>query len=1153
MRKLTFIFILLICGLINHANAQYIRTGISEKTMLQVKENTETGFVIKNSVAELGLATIMTDKGLFTKIEIQGYTSGNEVGKPQFPVLRNLIEIPYGATIKINIKNAEVKTYNLNTLGYTGKIIPNQASVFKSDKEKKALVINEEEYTKNQLLSLPLANVEYLGIMRGVRIARLNISPVQYNPVTNIIKVYTNIEAEIRFENADLSTTKAEKLRNYSVLFNSFESKLINTGVNTVFKDSITKYPVKYVIVSDPMFQTILQPFIQWKTKKGFKVIEAYTNNASVGTTTTSIKNYLQSLYNAGTQADPAPTYVLFVGDVAQIPAFSGTTGTHVSDLYYCEYTNDFFPEMYYGRFSAQTVSQLQSQIDKTLQYEKYLMPDNSFLNNVVMIAGVDASFGPVHANGQVNYGTSTYFNTANGYNCSSYLYPASQNSAAQIIQNVSNGVGFVNYTAHGGSDGWVDPSFNVTDVAGLQNESKYPLMVGNCCVTNKFDASECFGEALLRANKKGAIGYIGASNNTTWDEDYWWACGVGTVTANPTYASTGLGALDRIMHTHNEAFSEWYVSQGQMVNAGNLAVTQGSPSSYDYYWEIYHLMGDPSLMPYFKIPLVMTANYMPLLPLGNNSFTVNTEPFAYVALSMNGVLKGAALADSMGVAVVNIIPITIAGTADIVITKQNRQPIIASLPVATPTGPYISLNSYQLSDATGNNNQLADYSENININIDLKNIGIANCNNVTATISSSNPFITITDSTELFGTINAGNSKSVASAFTISIANLIQDQSVANIVLNIKDNANNNWNYNFNVILNAPVLNITRMIIEDASPANNNKRLDAGETATFKFEVKNTGHSDALNTMANLSSPTNFIAIANQNVNLNNFTKGSTTQVSYSVTANNNAQNGDTYLLNLNLNATPYSIQQSFNTLIGIMSEDFETANFTKFEWDTTYNNPWIISNTGAYEGSYCAKSAPINNDDTTAFSISIDVLTNDSISFYRKVSSENNYDYLNFYIDNERISRWAGSKAWARVAFPITPGHHLLSWLYIKDQSTISGSDCAWVDFIVFPAIQSFVSIDEPKIRVLNEVRIFPNPTTDFINLNFTLLEDNSVSLKIFNTNGQMVYKEEIGLQTSGKHSTSINTSYFSRGVYYISLQSENQIITQKLIITK
>ncbi|NVN93678.1 MAG: T9SS type A sorting domain-containing protein [Bacteroidetes bacterium] len=1155
MRKITFLSIILFSVSLYFTQAQVIKTGIAENSALILKENSETGFVVKNTLSELNFATVITDKGTFTRIELPGYTAGNEIGNPQFPVLRNLIEVPIGATISVNIKNAQVKTYNLNTLGYIGKLYPTQPPVSKSDDNKKELIYNTTEYSKNQLLSLPLVNVEQLGIMRGVRIARLNISPIQYNPVTNTIKVYTNIETEIRFDNADLAATKATKEKYYSPYFSSFQSKLLNNSTTPNTKDALSKYPVKYVIVSDPMFQTALQPFIQWKTKKGFKVIEAYTNNAAVGTTTTSIKAYLQSLYNAGTASDPAPTYVLFVGDVAQIPSFTGTTGSHKTDLYFCEYTGDFLPEMYYGRFSATNLTQLQPQIDKTLEYEQYLMPDKSFLNNVLMVAGVDATNAPTYGNGQVNYATSTYFNATYGFNCTSYLYPVSGSSASQIIQKVSDGIGFANYTAHGSSSGWADPSFSVSDVAGLKNQSKYPLMVGNCCVTNKFDETECFGEALLRANNKGAIGYIGASNNSYWDEDFWWACGVGTVSANPTYASTGLGALDRIMHSNGEPFSQWYVSQGQMVNAGNLAVTQGSPSYNHYYWEIYHLMGDPSLMPYFKIPQLLTANYMPLIPLGSNTFTINTEAYAYIGISMGGVLHGAALADSTGLAVVNIVPFTSAGTVDIVITKQNRQPLITSIPAASPTGPYVSLDSYQINDISGNNNSLADYGETIKLNINLKNIGIADDNSVNAVISSNNQYITIIDSTETFGIITAGNTKNINNAFTFKVANLIPDQNIASLTLKVTDASSNTWNYLINIVLNAPVLKILSMSIEDNTPANHNGRIDPNETSNIRFKVQNTGHSNANNAIINLTSTNNFISISNPNINISSLAKGTTTDVLYSVTANSSALNGANFGLTMSVIANPYATQETFNSMIGLMVEDFETSNFTKYDWDTASVSAWTIVNTGAYEGSYCAKSAAIGNSQSSAFSINLNVLGNDSVSFYRKVSSEPGYDFLNFTIDGNLIDKWSGENSWAKVSYPITTGNHLLSWVYEKDNSTVSGSDCAWVDFIVLPAIQTNIGVNIDEFSTENTVQlsIFPNPANDNINVSYKLQTNTDVSLKIFNANGQMIYDNDNGYKVAGSYSVGLNGLLLSKGVYLISLRTNNQVITRKLIITK
>ena len=103
---------------------------------------------------------------------------------------------------------------------------------------------------------------------------------------------------------------------------------------------------------------------------------------------------------------------------------------------------------------------------------------------------------------------------------------PDMPQASASIISNISEGTGLSNYTAHCGSNGWGDPSFNTSDVSTLQNFNEYGLVISNCCLPNKFDEPVCFGEALLRAEDKGAVGHIGASNNTYWDEDYWWAVG---------------------------------------------------------------------------------------------------------------------------------------------------------------------------------------------------------------------------------------------------------------------------------------------------------------------------------------------------------------------------------------------------------------------------------------------------------------------------------------------------------------------------------------------------------------------------------------------------------------------------------------------------
>jgi len=116
-------------------------------------------------------------------------------------------------------------------------------------------------------------------------------------------------------------------------------------------------------------------------------------------------------------------------------------------------------------------------------------------------------------------------------------------------------------------------------------------------------------------------------------------------------------------------------------------------------------------------------------------------------------------------------------------------------------------------------------------------------------------------------------------------------------------------------------------------------------------------------------------------------------------------------------------------------------------------------------YEGTYAARSGDIDHSQQTELIIEYRVLEDDSISFYRKVSSENNYDWLEFYIDNQRVGRWSGERDWARVAYPVEAGERTFRWVYKKDYVISEGQDCGWIDKITFPpkgATMAFAGFD-------------------------------------------------------------------------------------------
>jgi len=923
-----------------------IKLGKANATKFEVSKNRADGFQLKNSLAEIKLKEDNTKHGNFIKVNIDGLIKTFDVGSPELPVLSKLIEVPIGADVTINVLSYEEEVINLNEFGLDVKIIPAQASVSKSaDTDKIKFHKNEEIYSTNRFYKKEIAIFENSGIMRDKRFGRIEISPLQYNPVDNELIVLNNIVIDIKFTNS----TKSIDKNIYSSPYFSNNNLAINFKSDS--KEFINNTPVKYVIVSDRMFEETLQAFIDWKKKKGFNVVTAYTDE--IGFSKTEIHDYLEDLYNNPPEGESAPSFVLFVGDVEQIPAYTTTQTAlidnmgmdiyHVTDLYYCEYTGDRLPEVYYGRFSASSVAELQPQIKKTLTYEKYELPDPTYLGEAVMIAGEDPTFAPKHGNGAIRYATQNYINESNGLNTHIYLYKddsgvlSSNNpgAVASIHAKINEGVGLGNYTAHCEAAGWQDPAFKIYDINGLQNINKYGLLIGNCCLSNKFDENDCFGELIVQTPDKGAVAYIGASNSSFWDEDFWWGVGLGSISANPTYEGSELGAYDKLFHQNGEAKSDWFITQGQMIHGGNLAVEASSSNLRTYHWEIYHLMGDPSLMNYIGIPDEITVELQPQsIIVGMNSFIVNTIPNAYIAISLNGELLDVKISNDAGIAELTFDELTNIDVLDLVITAQNKIPYIEKINILPADRPYIINSEVIVNDSTQNNNGLAEYGENISLDVKLKNIAIIgsgfDAHNVVAVLSTEDQNVTILNNTDSIDIINAGIEELLNKAFNVSINNNVTDQHVVNFNLEITgdDGAQPyTWNTDFELVLNAPNLSIGELIIDDSEVGDNDGILDAGETANILIDAQNLGHADINNISALLTivSGSEWLTINNSNFSINELKANTNVNAVYNVTSAVGAIEGTPVKLRMDLkggNDEQYIIAGAKTISVGVIPE---------------------------------------------------------------------------------------------------------------------------------------------------------------------------------------------------------------------------------------
>ncbi len=778
---------------------------------MKMLDQDRAGMDVELNVGQVDFVPVTTPEGDFTLAKINYMGRSFNIGEPCLPVAGKIVEIPYGCELQAQVVNYDVQEYSLSDYGITAPLMPTQPSVSKSDDPADIpFEYNRTVYQTAGYYSLPMAQTEILGTLRDMRLARVAIAPVEYNPTENKLRVYNNITVRINFNNPDWNQTEAMRTKYYSPAFEPIYSLMLNgenfAGESRADSTDRTKYPIKYLIISDRMFEDQLQEFIDWKTKKGFVVVTAYTD--VIGTSTSAIKSYISSVYNAGTPEDPAPSFVLFVGDVQQIPAWSGSAGSHITDLKYCELTGDNLPEIYYGRFSAQSTAQLQPIIDKTLEYEQYLMPDPSYLAEVTLVSGVDASYASTYGNGQLNYGTNYYFNAAHGITPHVWLYPASNQSgaAAAIIQSVSDGVSLYNYTAHCSHTGHYNPPFETDDLPGLTNYHQYLLGIGNCCESNTFGTdygTDCFGEAFLKLQDKGGIGYIGGTNSTYWDEDYWWGVGYGPVVGSgPTYEQTTIGAYDGVFHDYgNPPVEKHYVANDAIIFAGDLAVSASGSSRTTYYWEIYTLMGDPSLMTYLGVPTENNVSHEATVLLTATSFTVQADPASYVGITFNGVLHGTGYIDESGSVDIDLVPFGTVGTMDIVVTAQNKIPYISTVQIISPNGPFVIHDSHDVNDVSGNDDGEINCGETIGLGVQLTNVGPDTAYNVTAVLSSPDPLVNITDNSESYGVIDPDfGIVDIADAFTFEVSDdLPNDHDIA-FVLEVSD-GDTTWTSNFSIM----------------------------------------------------------------------------------------------------------------------------------------------------------------------------------------------------------------------------------------------------------------------------------------------------------------------------------------------------------------
>ena len=812
----------------------------------QLLESSLNGFETTISYNAIETELVETELGNFSRLILTDAVACGEIGAPSLPITKKLIAVPFGATPSVKIAAYSTTDYKLSDYGIE-RVCPQQPSYSKDTKvEDVVFQYNKNAYKTRSFANAPEVKVEMLGTMRGVQIASLQVEPVSYNPSSNTIRVFNDINFEVDFEGADVAFTEETLLDSYSPYYDVVYKQLFNSRtLADVFDEHEDMYrtPVYMTVVANSMFEEALQPWLAWKTQKGFYIDVKYVESS---TTTTDIKTYVKEQYEA-----LKPSFLVIVGDSDKVrpSMIEGEETSRVTDLYYACVDDDIFPDVYYSRMSCETVDELKSLIEKVLQYEQYTMPDPSYLSDALFIAGVDDWWNSKVGTPAVNYATDFFFTQANGMN-NIYKYTSTYDGC---YDNMNKGVGFVNYTAHGFELEWMDPVFTTDDVNKLTNENKYFWAIGNCCLTGDWgtDKGPCLGEAFIRADKKGAWGYIGSCPVSYWNEDYYFAVGATNVFGkklNPTQTDEGV----------YEMFwkDDMYNSLSSVPFVGNLSVTNAHAGEYEttngiallYYWEAYHAIGDGTVMPYRTKPIENTVNHSEVLNMGIDIYTVQADPSSYVALTKDGVLIGTAVVGKSGSVDVKIVPVVTDGEVTITITHPQRVPYVKNVLALPMEGPYLSVYSYAPESYPVN-------KEN-KMSITIRNVGNdAVDGEAKVTLTSDSEYITFVDSVATFTSLAPSDTLNLIDEFAFILDKSLNDGEIVVVSANIKYDTLE-WNNKFVVNVNDPVMEYVGVEWDG--------EYEPGGTYTLHAQFKNIGHYKAENALVTVVSSNENITIKN-------------------------------------------------------------------------------------------------------------------------------------------------------------------------------------------------------------------------------------------------------------------------------------------------
>ncbi len=1091
----------------------------------------------------------------YEQIQFTGCMQSAMAGQPSLPWQNVSLMLPQGTEAAA----IEVVLSDFQTMEGSHNLYPYQTALTYSDPVRKQFEKDEALYASKSIYPAQAHGQLSTQYLNGVGFAFSAFTPVQYIPGTGEVRYAT--KATVRITTTAAKADQSRKLwlnggnaeRAMRLAQNPEMLQTYNSKGRTVGGYDL-------LVVTTQPYINAFDEYVAFYQARGLRtrVVDLSTILSTMEgrDSQEKLRNYIIQEYE-----DNGIMMVNLGGDVPDIP-YRGlycyvTSGGGdkedydiPADLYYAALDgnwnndgdnlwgeigeDDLLPEIGIGRMCFSNQSELDNMLHKAMTYQTE--PVLGEFRDVIM-AGEHLYDNP-ESNGSQYLEMLIGTHDDNGYTTTGIpenynftrLYEEEGNWSGTLLRNAINqGTQYVHHDGHANTNyvaGWTNGDItnsNFSSVNGVDHN--YTFFHTSGCICGDF-SSDCILELMTKITNF-AVATFGNSRYGWFNEGQ---------TEGP--------AIHLARETEDAYYHDRIPYGGMALRESKIETAPWvtAPGQYEegaLRWNFYDLnmMGDVAVSPWHDEPFTPEVTYASEILVGTASMEVTVanangdglKNFR-CALFHGDDMIGVGYTDEDGNVTIEFAdPIDFVGEMSLIVTGCDAWP--QALPVLSLPGncAYVIYNDYEISGGAQ-----PDYGQSIALDMQIKNVGTVTANNVTATLSTDCDYITLTDATETIASIEGGATINLAEAFAMDIADDVPNLMKADFNLSCTDGTDT-WESKFAIRLHAPEFAVVGTDLEDGD---GNGQIDPGETVTAHITVKNAGLAAAPETRLNVICDLPEIVYEQGDFQVGTVNADEEFTIDFVFVLSEETPLGVAYEIGFNTTSGHYSTEGSFAFSVGIVTEDWETGDFSKFEWENDPSYPWAVVTENPYEGSYCVKSGAIGDNQSTSLAINLEVHSEGEISFYRKVSSESGFDKLYFYIDGNEKGNWSGEVSWGQLTYALPVGHHELKWTYKKDVYVANGSDCAWLDNIVFPPSDVITVTQE---TVMNGLTLYPNPNKGQFSIN---LPEEDCVIVVFNSLGQQVYSQQ------AKGETTLNLEALNSGMYFVTVKSASGVSTLKFV---